>query len=182
MPTSEPSRPTAGCGSSGWPARTDPCSRPRHSRGCARSGRGDRSGREPGARGAHPNERRHAEAVDLLSRPGEDFLTHSVNLAEVLVLAEREGHGEHLADDLAAAGIRSAETEPLRLAGTRVRSGLRMPDSCALSLARAHGVPVATFDGALGRAAVTWVSPPCPDADTGGIRARRRQFRAYRLS
>ncbi|WP_163544187.1 PIN domain-containing protein [Occultella kanbiaonis] len=44
-------------------------------------------------------ERRHSEAVEIMARSDEDFLMRSVNLAEVLVLAERQGRGEALVQD-----------------------------------------------------------------------------------
>ncbi len=100
-------------------------------------------------------ERGHDTARRLIAE-ADDFLVHPVNLAEVLVLAERHGMGAALVDDLAGLGIRSAsidDQEPLRLARLRVATGLKLPDCCALGLAQACGAPLATFDAALIRAA-----------------------------
>ncbi|WP_147916059.1 type II toxin-antitoxin system VapC family toxin [Ruania zhangjianzhongii] len=58
--------------------------------------------------------------------------------------------------DLQAIGIEVAdhpEGEPLRLARLRVQCGLRLPDCCALDTALATESTLATFDGALARAA-----------------------------
>lgn len=99
----------------------------------------------------------HETATALLSDATRGpFVIHQVNLAEVLVGAARAGQGAALASDLAALGIVVAEQTPedaLRLAMLRARTGLKMPDCCALAVAQRHGATLATSDHALADAA-----------------------------
>lgn len=86
----------------------------------------------------------------------EDFLMHSLNLAEVLVGGARAGRAQEMLDDLLAIGIRVAQRpddEALRLANLRAASGLKLPDCCALDTALLSGSTLATFDEHLASAA-----------------------------
>ncbi|MDA8148651.1 MAG: type II toxin-antitoxin system VapC family toxin [Actinomycetota bacterium] len=122
-----------------------------------------------------PRDPNHQAASAFLEKAlAEDFLMHSLNLAEVLVGGARAGRGQEMLDDLLAIGIRVAERpddEALRLANLRASSGLKLPDCCALDTALLTGSTLATFDEHVARAArrrhVT-VAPahgsPAPDA------------------
>ncbi|MEQ6903355.1 type II toxin-antitoxin system VapC family toxin [Nocardioides sp. YIM 152588] len=105
----------------------------------------------------YPHDPHHAAATALLrDHADEDLLIHSLNLAEVLVGGVRAGRGQELLADLEAIGLRVAGTdagEPMRLAGLRVETGLKMPDCCALDAAATAGSALATFDDRLGAAA-----------------------------
>lgn len=105
----------------------------------------------------NPHDFHHRAATAYLQeKAGEQFLIHSLNLAEVLVGGVRAGSGEEMLSDLRAIGIRVTERtegEPLRLARLRVESGLKLPDCCALDTALATKSVLATFDDVLARTA-----------------------------
>lgn len=105
-----------------------------------------------------PEDPHHDAASGLLrAAAGEDLLMHPLNLAEVLVGGVREGRGQEMLDDLQAIGIVVAEHhdgEPLQLAELRVRSGLKLPDCCALRTALSSSSTLATVDGDLAKAAL----------------------------
>lgn len=104
-----------------------------------------------------PQDPHHLAASAYLEESGaEDFLMHSLNLAEVLVGGARAGRAREMLDDLLAIGIRVADRpddEALRLANLRVSSGLKLPDCCALDTALVTGSTLATFDEHLAEAA-----------------------------
>ena len=104
-------------------------------------------------------DRHHDSATHLLNElVGDILLVHPVNLAEVLVGGVRQGRGQQMAADLETLGVVVAdqlEGEPLRLAELRVRSGLKLPDCCALDTALTRRSALATFDQALAAAART---------------------------
>jgi len=104
-------------------------------------------------------DRHHDSATHLLNElVGDILLVHPVNLAEVLVGGVRQGRGQQMAADLETLGVVVAdqlEGEPLRLAELRVRSGLKLPDCCALDTAITRQSALATFDQALAAAART---------------------------
>lgn len=103
-----------------------------------------------------PGDPHHEAATRYLEDVAADeLLMHSLNLAEVLVGGVRVGRGQEMLDDLRAIGIRVAtglEGEPLRLASLRARTGLKLPDCCALDTALCSSSTLATFDDALARA------------------------------
>lgn len=102
-----------------------------------------------------PSDRHHTRAITLLEEHVADaVLMHPINLAEVLVGAERHGRGSDLLRDLVAIGIQQApHTDPLHLARLRVATGLKLPDCCALAAALDANGALATFDDALAAAA-----------------------------
>ena len=91
--------------------------------------------------------------VEIQPRP---YLVHEINLAEVLVHATRVGKQEvvmsRLRQVLSVKGS-SGESGALRLAELRVATSLRLPDCCALDLARESGGILATFDQKMATAA-----------------------------
>ena len=95
----------------------------------------------------------HLPAGRLLSdRAGEGFAVHPLNLAEVLVGGVRIGRAAEMLADLHDMGVEVSESmpdEPIGLATLRAKSGLKLPDCCALHTAMTHGTPLATFDDAL---------------------------------
>lgn len=105
----------------------------------------------------HLHDPHHAVATDYLRGiAGELLVMHPLNLAEVLVGGARAGRGQEMLEDLHAIGVRPAEAsegESLRLATLRVRSGLKLPDCCALDTALTAGSALATFDVNLATAA-----------------------------
>lgn len=104
-----------------------------------------------------PDDPRHVAASEYLrDEAAEDFLMHSLNLAEVLVGGVRAGRGQEMLDDLQGMGIRVAERpdgEPMRLARLRAGTGLKLPDCCALDTALFAHSALATLDQALAQAA-----------------------------
>jgi predicted nucleic acid-binding protein len=105
----------------------------------------------------NPTDRHHEEAAWFFRESeDEDFVMHSVNLAEVLVGGVRAGRGEEMLADLEAMGIHVAspgEGEPLRLANLRVSASLKLPDCCALDAALTIASALATVDDGLATAA-----------------------------
>lgn len=105
----------------------------------------------------NPADDHHEAATQILMYPSSDSLiVHPITLAEVLVGGVKIGRGAQMNADLQAAGVRLAghdEQEPLRLAQLRAGSGLKMPDCCVLDAAITNGATLATFDGALAKAA-----------------------------
>ena len=85
----------------------------------------------------------HVEAGHLLAdRAAGGFLIHRLNLAEVLVGAVRIGRAAEMLADLREMGVEVRDPtpdEPLELATLRARSGLKLPDCCALHTAIAGG-------------------------------------------
>lgn len=100
-------------------------------------------------------DRQHAAAFDLLMTT-DDYLMHTMTVAEVLVRGERDGRLEELEERLRAIGVVEhprLPTEAAELARLRSRSGLRLVDCCAVLVAQATGAPLATFDARLAQAA-----------------------------
>ena len=101
----------------------------------------------------------HTLAEDLLAREiDDDFAASPLTLAEVLVVPVRDGRLEEVR--AALDGLEVKETPfpadtPVKLARLRAGSGLKMPDCCVLLAADAAGARIASFDGALLRAAAT---------------------------
>jgi len=84
--------------------------------------------------------------VQSYTRP---HLVHEINLAEVLVHATRVGKQETVLSRLRRVievQGSSGESGASRLAELRAGTGLRLPDCCALDLARESGGALATFD------------------------------------
>lgn len=93
--------------------------------------------------------------VFLSSREATDLVIHTVTLAEVLVGGVRIGRGDRMLRDVQTMGIRTLDRlpdEPLKLATLRARTGLKLPDCCALMGALVEGAGLATFDAELRRA------------------------------
>ena len=108
-----------------------------------------------------PDDLHHEVASGLIrAAADEDLIMHRLNLAEVLVGGVRAGRGQEMLDDLEAMGVAVARPSPevadgeaLRLAELRVRSGLKLPDCCALDTALSSGSALATVDQDLAKAA-----------------------------
>lgn len=99
----------------------------------------------------------HGRAVDLLAdAAGEDLAVADLTLAEVLVGPARAGR---LAEATAAIDGLGVAPVPLpagaapALARLRAETSRRLPDCCALLSAEQARAALATFDGALARAA-----------------------------
>lgn len=105
----------------------------------------------------NPHDPRHQTAAEYLRESAdEELVIHSLNLAEVLVGGARVGRGQEMLTDLEAIGIHAADRqdgEPLRLANLRAKSGLKLPDCCALDTALTTASTLATVDGGLAKAA-----------------------------
>lgn len=116
-----------------------------------------------------PDDPHHTAAGEYLrDEAAADFRMHSLNLAEVLVGGVRAGRGPEMLDDLYAMGIRVAERldgEPMRLAGLRVGTRLKLPDCCALDTALSSHSTLATFDDALAKAAIERGVAVAPDRE-----------------
>lgn len=99
----------------------------------------------------------HAGAEALLEAVGATPLSASrVTLAEVLVGPTRAGKLELAMAALAQLGIDGVglgADAPVRLAGLRTSTGLKMPDCCVLLAAEQKNAQVATFDRSLAGAA-----------------------------
>ena len=105
----------------------------------------------------NPADAHHDEATHLLLRAEpRSLLVHPMTLAEVLVGGVRIGQGAQMEADLLATGLQVSVPdlgEPLRLAGLRVSSGLKLPDCCVLDNAITTRAALATFDQAIAAAA-----------------------------
>ncbi|MDA8312615.1 MAG: PIN domain-containing protein [Actinomycetota bacterium] len=99
----------------------------------------------------------HARAEVLLEAIGLTPLAASrLTLAEVLVGPARAGKLEVAMAALAQLGVEGVGLDtdaPLRLAGLRASTRLRMPDCCVLLAAEQVNAQVATFDVSLAAAA-----------------------------
>ena len=99
----------------------------------------------------------HAQAGVLLEAAGPTPLTASrLTLAEVLVGPTRAGKLEVAMAALAQLGIDGVGLDadaPVRLAGLRASTSLKMPDCCVLLAAEQVNGQVATFDASLAAAA-----------------------------
>lgn len=102
-------------------------------------------------------EPRHAVATALLlGAESEQFAMSSINIAEVLVGYVRDGRVDTGVADLAAIGIEELPMPAdaaVRLAELRARTGLKLPDCCALLAAESAGATIASFDRRLCEAA-----------------------------
>ena len=100
----------------------------------------------------------HQRARELLSGlVRQPIWMHAVTVAEVLVGPARLGRADDAVDALSTLGVRTVplrEGDPVTLARERARTGLRLPDCCVLLAARQSQASLATFDAALGLAAV----------------------------
>ena len=99
----------------------------------------------------------HEAAETLLAGALDDALgANPLTLAEVLVVPARTGQLNTVLSILRDVDIQAlpfpADT-PVRLAGLRASTGLKMPDCCVLLSAEEAGARVATFDTRLARAA-----------------------------
>lgn len=105
----------------------------------------------------YPHDPHHHTATEYLrGSAGEDYVIHSLNLAEVLVGGVRAGRGQEMLADIEAIGVHIADHgggEPLRLAELRAGAGLKLPDCVALDTAMATESTLATFDDRLAEAA-----------------------------
>jgi len=108
----------------------------------------------------------HLEATDARHERGTELmrltrdlprLIPALTLAEVLIGFERRALAERALSDITVAlrfsVVPHDDGWSLRLARTRVASGLRLPDAVVLAEAQRLGAQVATFDGALAQAA-----------------------------
>ncbi|MFC7623819.1 type II toxin-antitoxin system VapC family toxin [Microlunatus sp. GCM10028923] len=99
----------------------------------------------------------HERAVSLLTEVAEEVLvTSPITLAEVLVGPARAGRAEMIMNRLGQLPVGTVELghdSPLRLAGLRVATGLKMPDCCVLLAAEHVAGMIATFDQRLGEQA-----------------------------
>ena len=115
-----------------------------------------------------PGDAHHAAARQVLTEAvTAPLIAHGLTLAEVLVGGVRVHRGAEMLADLHGIGVRLAprdDGEPLRLAGLRVETGLRLPDCCVLLTAVVNGATLATFDDGLARAARRLRIPVLPTA------------------
>ncbi len=117
-----------------------------------------------------PHDPHHQAAAEYLrGSAAEEWVIHSLNLAEVLVGGVRAGRGQEMLADLEVIGLRVADRpdgESLRLANLRASSGLKLPDCCALDTALSTASTLATVDDGLAKAArqrhVTVAPGPAP--------------------
>jgi predicted nucleic acid-binding protein len=104
-----------------------------------------------------PVDEHHVLAGRLLAEhAGGGFAVHPLNLAEVLVGGVRIVRAEEMLADLREMGVEVMAPkvdDPLELATLRAKSGLKLPDCCALQTAMTRGTPIGTFDDALASAA-----------------------------
>lgn len=100
----------------------------------------------------------HAERARSLVLHAAELVIHPVTLAETLVVPARAGIADLVrARLLEGLGIRLWEPdvdEPLRVAELRAQVGVALPDCYVLALAEQTGLPVASFDKRLVRAAM----------------------------
>jgi predicted nucleic acid-binding protein len=97
----------------------------------------------------------HEEAFDFLMAT-DDYLMHTMTLAEVLVRGVRDGTLAALEQRIREIGVVEqprAATEAVQLARLRSDTGLRLPDCCVFLVAEAAGASLATFDDRLARVA-----------------------------
>jgi predicted nucleic acid-binding protein len=91
----------------------------------------------------------------------DQFMAHSITLAEAFVKGERENRLDEVAEAFEGLAIAEADRmghEPRRLARLRVQTGLKIPDCCVLMLADAQDAVqanafLATFDARLAQVA-----------------------------
>ena len=99
-----------------------------------------------------PTDTHHAVAVEILSGD-DDFLIHPINLAEALVGPARLGRlpiARQLLSELRVEEALIPAGQAKLLAEARATTGLRLPDCCVLTLARATGNDtIATVDARL---------------------------------
>jgi predicted nucleic acid-binding protein len=96
------------------------------------------------------NDVHHSRARALLSDLPGDLAVSTLTLAEVLVRPALLGRAELVVKTVHRLGIDELALPPaIQLADIRATTGLRMPDSCVLATAIAHGADVATFDAVL---------------------------------
>lgn len=116
----------------------------------------------------NPADAHHAAATQLLdSSATEQLIAHGLTLAEVLIGGVRVDRGAEMLADLHNIGVRLAshdDGEPLRLAGLRVNTGLKLPDCCVLDIAMRNRAALATFDDKLAEAARGLDVPVAPTA------------------
>lgn len=102
------------------------------------------------------NDVHHDRASTLLLGVAEEPLAASpLTVAEVLVGPARTGTLDRASAALRQLDIASIplnESAPMRLAGLRVSTGLKLPDCCVLLAAEETRGAVATFDGRLAAA------------------------------
>lgn len=117
----------------------------------------------------YPQDPHHQAATDYLhAAVDEEFIIHSLNLAEVLVGGVKAGRGDEMRADVEAIGINVAdrrEGESLRLANLRAGVRLKLPDCCALDTAMTTASTLATFDEALAEAARQHHVTVAPDTE-----------------
>jgi len=108
----------------------------------------------------------HDAAVAIVEREFESgFMTSALTLAESLVAAVRAGREQDALDifrPLELHVLPLEEVDAVRIAQTRVTSGLKLPDAVILATAVALGSPIVTFDrmlaGAAARAGIAVIS------------------------
>lgn len=96
------------------------------------------------------NDGHHDRAVSLLTEVAEDVLvTSPITLAEVLVSPARANQAEMIMNrlgQLPVGTVALGHDSPLRLAGLRVTTGLKMADCWVLLAAEQVAGTIATFD------------------------------------
>ncbi|GAB3301482.1 PIN domain-containing protein [Epidermidibacterium keratini] len=93
----------------------------------------------------------HDAALGVFERDDE-FVAHTLTLAEVLTGAVRTGQDQELVDLFTRLGIQELgrlENEALRLARLRAETPLKLPDCCVLLAAESQLAALATFDARL---------------------------------
>jgi predicted nucleic acid-binding protein len=109
----------------------------------------------------------HRATEILLAAVGERFLAHPLTLADCLVVPVRAGRESEVTAALDYLRLETTPVDrasPLRLARLRVATGLRMPDCCALDVARQYEATLVTFDDRQ-RTAASTMGVPATDAD-----------------
>ena len=95
-------------------------------------------------------------AAAFIESTAPPYLAHSVNMAEALVRAHREGHAPEAFNRLRDIGVTISDlgpNEPLILARVRVETGLQIPDACAFATALRAAGTLVTFDRQVAAAA-----------------------------
>lgn len=104
-----------------------------------------------------PGDAHHEPASQaLVGAAGTRLVAHPLTIGECLVGAVRAGQGEGVRAAIADMGVELFAVDddsPLRLAGLRVETGLRMPDCCVLDAALQRGANLIAFDAGLTAAA-----------------------------